>query len=286
MNKCGIVKDLLPLYADDVCTPESKKFVAEHLAECKECCNELDSYSLDFTVSEINEKTAVKNFKKRTIKKVAIKVTSIALLICIGLFGVYNIYWYSGFKKPFENYDKTYKDLVLEQREKLVSPIEVVLGKDNPYNIDTSKYEFLKLRVVKSENYLSNQGLIEIVSNSSSQPKTVLYTDKESLKDVEICIEVSRNNYLRYKYFVMFSFVEDEYGNSIYFYIDEDMNLILNIDNNYPINFYHDLGDMTFEELQEKHNVIREKLYNVFYEDLRVMMIVLYEGFGIGNLNI
>ena len=64
------------------------------------------------------------------------------------------------------------------------------------------------------------------------------------------------------------------------------MNLILNIDNNYPINFYHDLGDMTFEELQEKHNVIREELYNVFYEDLRVMMIVLYEGFGIGNLNI
>ena len=32
-NKCDIIKDLLPLYADDVCSDESKKAVDEHLKE-------------------------------------------------------------------------------------------------------------------------------------------------------------------------------------------------------------------------------------------------------------
>ncbi|MBE6639015.1 MAG: hypothetical protein E7616_06140 [Ruminococcaceae bacterium] len=34
---CNIIKDLLPLYADGVCSPESSKLIEGHLAECKEC---------------------------------------------------------------------------------------------------------------------------------------------------------------------------------------------------------------------------------------------------------
>ena len=34
---CGIIKDLLPLYIDDVCTPESRETIETHLAECKNC---------------------------------------------------------------------------------------------------------------------------------------------------------------------------------------------------------------------------------------------------------
>ena len=69
MNKCGIVKDLLPLYADDVCSIESKKFVTEHLAECEECCKELESYQLDVITGNAAEKEAVKKFKKKTERK-------------------------------------------------------------------------------------------------------------------------------------------------------------------------------------------------------------------------
>lgn len=36
---CGIIKDLLPLYIDDVCTPESKEAIESHLTECKTCQN-------------------------------------------------------------------------------------------------------------------------------------------------------------------------------------------------------------------------------------------------------
>ena len=76
----------------------------------------------------------------------------------------------------------------------------------------------------------------------------------------------------------------DENDNDIYFYIDENMNLILNTKENYGVNFYHKLDGLTEKELQDKHNIIREEIYQEVYEDLRVMMIVLHEGFGIGNV--
>ena len=35
--KCGIIKDLLPLYVDHVCSDESKELIDEHLLECENC---------------------------------------------------------------------------------------------------------------------------------------------------------------------------------------------------------------------------------------------------------
>lgn len=84
MNKCGIVKDLLPLYADDVCTPESKKFVAEHLAECEECQKELESYNFDVKVTSADEKKAVKSFKKEIDKK-NFKKVFISVIVCLSV---------------------------------------------------------------------------------------------------------------------------------------------------------------------------------------------------------
>ncbi len=37
MMKCEIIRDLMPLYLDDVCSVETKKVVKEHLAGCEEC---------------------------------------------------------------------------------------------------------------------------------------------------------------------------------------------------------------------------------------------------------
>ena len=34
---CGIIKDLLPLYIDDVCAPESKDAIETHLSDCADC---------------------------------------------------------------------------------------------------------------------------------------------------------------------------------------------------------------------------------------------------------
>lgn len=35
--RCGIIKDLLPLYVDHVCSDESKELIDQHLLECENC---------------------------------------------------------------------------------------------------------------------------------------------------------------------------------------------------------------------------------------------------------
>lgn len=43
MNKeCGIIKDLLPLYAENIASPETVEFVEEHLKTCEECRKEYE----------------------------------------------------------------------------------------------------------------------------------------------------------------------------------------------------------------------------------------------------
>ncbi len=45
MNKisCDVIKDLLPLYKDEVCSEKSKALIEEHLPECKNCSEYLDA---------------------------------------------------------------------------------------------------------------------------------------------------------------------------------------------------------------------------------------------------
>lgn len=45
---CEIIKDLLPLYLDGVCSNDSKVMVEEHLAECDSCKAELHAMKGEF----------------------------------------------------------------------------------------------------------------------------------------------------------------------------------------------------------------------------------------------
>lgn len=47
---CNVIEDLLPLYHDGVCSPESAALVEEHLAGCEKCRAALEDY--DYQVGE------------------------------------------------------------------------------------------------------------------------------------------------------------------------------------------------------------------------------------------
>jgi predicted anti-sigma-YlaC factor YlaD len=54
-NKCDIVRDLLPLYADSSCSKEAREYVGIHLITCKECRDyykEIKSYHENCTIDE------------------------------------------------------------------------------------------------------------------------------------------------------------------------------------------------------------------------------------------
>ena len=42
-TECSVVRDLLPLYVEDLVSPETARYVTSHLAECPACQKELDS---------------------------------------------------------------------------------------------------------------------------------------------------------------------------------------------------------------------------------------------------
>ena len=57
---CEVIRDLLPLYADDACSQESRKMVDEHLAECSACSRQLEQIrKTEIDDSLRNEKTSV-----------------------------------------------------------------------------------------------------------------------------------------------------------------------------------------------------------------------------------
>lgn len=88
---CDIIRDLLPLYHDGVCSEDSKKMVEEHLANCKSCNDELKAMDQELTVDEkynnLSDAEAVKNISKRwknDMLKSALKgVFSTLVTMCI-----------------------------------------------------------------------------------------------------------------------------------------------------------------------------------------------------------
>ena len=98
MNKfdCEIIKDLLPLYADNVCSEKSLKIVGEHLKGCPECSEELRRIKECPTIPSVDEdlEKAVKNAGKRIKKgkkKTVIETVALVLILTI-LFGVIGMY--------------------------------------------------------------------------------------------------------------------------------------------------------------------------------------------------
>lgn len=56
---CNVIRDLLPLYHDGVCSPESRQLVEEHLEKCADCRGELERMDTPLPTAhpQVNERT-------------------------------------------------------------------------------------------------------------------------------------------------------------------------------------------------------------------------------------
>lgn len=82
---CNVIMDLLPLYADDCCSDQSRKLVESHLESCKECKKVFDNMSEECLckpaeVSVLAKVSKISQFKASLIQSVALFV-SFALII-------------------------------------------------------------------------------------------------------------------------------------------------------------------------------------------------------------
>lgn len=89
---CDLIRDIMPLYHDEVASEESRKAVEEHMEECSACREyydimcESDAVEPIIFDEEIEKKTAAsyKNVYKRIVKKI-VKMVGIAVFAIVGV---------------------------------------------------------------------------------------------------------------------------------------------------------------------------------------------------------
>jgi hypothetical protein len=94
MNKekeCEVIRDLLPLYADDVCSGRSRELIEEHLQSCPDCSAmlaKLRTNEIETGLKEEKEQVIeyqAKRFKRRsaTVGSVVSGLFMIPVLVCL-----------------------------------------------------------------------------------------------------------------------------------------------------------------------------------------------------------
>ena len=99
-NECSIVRDVLPLYFENMVREETAAFVREHLKTCAECAAELEALKAGKQIDEAaasqnkNDMNALVTIKKKIRKKkwIAISITAVCLLAAVVFIHYFPIY--------------------------------------------------------------------------------------------------------------------------------------------------------------------------------------------------
>ena len=92
MNKhCEVIRDLLPLYADEVCSERSRELIEEHLRDCPECSamlEQLRTHEIEEGLQEEKEQVIeyqAKRFRRRsaTVGSVISGLFMIPVVVCL-----------------------------------------------------------------------------------------------------------------------------------------------------------------------------------------------------------
>lgn len=107
-NNCEIIRDLLPLYCDDVCSEASKTAVEEHIGKCALCKAVYENLKKDTDIQPVKENEekgkvkVLKSIKKKIIiKRIVAVVIAVAITAGAGLLAVNKLWYYY----PVEYYD-------------------------------------------------------------------------------------------------------------------------------------------------------------------------------------
>ena len=93
---CNVIKDILPLYLDDVVSQDTREMVEEHLESCDACRKEADVLKSSVALpadrsTKLLDARILKNLKKRLFKRKAVIAILSAVAAAAVIFGVYCI---------------------------------------------------------------------------------------------------------------------------------------------------------------------------------------------------
>lgn len=127
---CEIVQDLIPLYADDVCSNSSRSFVVEHLSVCEACRKVVEDGNFNVPVSLTAEQKAWRRFKKKLTKKNILTVL-VAVLCCLCVIGA------AGYVLFVPEYVTDYTEGMLDAHIPIDEGIDVTINLKNYKTVET-----------------------------------------------------------------------------------------------------------------------------------------------------
>ncbi len=77
---CEIIRDLIPLYADNLCSEKSRELVEKHCTECAECRERLEAVNMPLPENKICKKP--ENHMKK-VKRHYIRLAAATVLLCL-----------------------------------------------------------------------------------------------------------------------------------------------------------------------------------------------------------
>lgn len=93
-NECNIIRDILPLYIEEIVSEDTVSFVEEHLEKCAACRTELENMkapnALEIAASDTqaNDEKPLRAFAKRWNRKKRIVISAfVAVLLLVMLLG-------------------------------------------------------------------------------------------------------------------------------------------------------------------------------------------------------
>ena len=175
MNNCQIIKDLLPLYKEELLSEESKTFVENHLKTCPECENLLkDQIQIE------NKETKPLDFVEKRIKKES-RYFTLAVLALIGSILIF-IISYLNTPRHFEHE----KDLYKVYKSKDIYTMEFSDKVSGIDYIDTEDAIYLDAYTTKYDEIFNKERPRKSLTFHKDKLKTVLYQNHESMPNMVI----------------------------------------------------------------------------------------------------
>ena len=261
---CNIIKDLLPLYVDNVCSKESKKLIEEHLKNCEDCQKVLILLKTNIKTHTVDEEKSIKNFKKKLNIKIIKKATIIILFLIITITPIALYYHHKSWL--YHNYLYTYdynEDMRLfafvnnkSWNFQLIKPRDIIMGGRIYYKVikkDNKDLLFLTNKYTLSDQKYGGCPVLELdYKNLNPNNIEVYYTtydldklDNISNEDLE---KVINSSYLMYNKNQKTSTItcelnKEKYSYTLTYY--EVSKQIINSDNEVG---FESLNDYSYEE--------------------------------------
>lgn len=141
--ECNVIRDLIPLYKDEVCSIESKELVEEHLKQCRECREYMEKGDIEIQDANIaiDEKKQVADLSRK-LKKMVLKKGICGMVISMMIFLTFSFVYDRMTSGVTDNAVlEVYAEIIdynFAQMEKELSP--EVLVSSNPYDYVNNKF--------------------------------------------------------------------------------------------------------------------------------------------------